>query len=120
MKLFFSSSHKDMSWNVAKKIAYHSFISYIIIILFIIPLCEVVLPNTYFKITQLQQKVTHEAILKKKAYMVKLSCAKWTLIAGLIFFIPNSKYSELYIHFDHLDELFTTAYFKYLFETGFI
>jgi len=62
-----------------KKIAYPSFISYIIVIFFIVR--EDVLPNTCSKTTQLQQKkVTHEAILQKKTtYMMKLSCAKQDL-----------------------------------------
>jgi hypothetical protein len=53
MKLFFFSSHKDISWNKAEKIAYYSSLSHFSLSSMQEVVGEAILPNTFSKVAQL-------------------------------------------------------------------
>ena len=74
MKLFLFFSHKDMSCDEAKKVAYCSYLPHFSLSSMQEVVGEAILPNIFSKTVQLHLKVAH--FLKKIILLVKLSYAK--------------------------------------------
>jgi hypothetical protein len=65
VKLFFSSSRKHISWDEAKKIAYHSPLSHFSLSSMYEVIGEAVLPNNSKQLS-FTYKVVHEVVFHKK------------------------------------------------------
>jgi hypothetical protein len=76
VKLFFSS-HKDLSWNEAEKIAYPSSLPHFSLLSMHEAIGEAVLPNIFFQNSSASpKKLLMKLFSKKIALLLKLSCAK--------------------------------------------
>jgi len=90
VKLFFLSSHKNISWMKLKKVAYYSSLSLISLSTMHKVVCEAILPNTFSKIALLHLEShswSYFFFKKKTALLVKLSCAKQALTHTMAHFI---------------------------------
>ena len=77
MKLFFFPSHKDMSWDEAKK---KHLILDLPLISFSHPCMKLFCQTIFSKQLNFTYKIAHETVFqKKKTLPAKLSCAKQTL-----------------------------------------
>jgi len=68
IKLFFSPSHKNMSWDEAEKKAYTSSLPYFSLSSMHEVIGEVVLPNSFSKTTQLHLESCSRSFLLKNSF----------------------------------------------------